>query len=86
VVAGRIHNVAEVLEDPHVLARRAIVTLLDERLGPIRMPAPVPRLSRSPGAIRWTGRRGGADNAAVLGDIAGVGAAELQRLSDAGVI
>ena len=62
VVAGRINDIADVLDDPHVAARDAIATLLDGELGPVRMPAPVPRLSATPGSIRWAGARMGAQN------------------------
>ena len=50
------------------------------------MPAPVPRLSDTPGEIRHAGRSIGADTAAILRELAGVGADELAHLHAAGVI
>ena len=67
-------------------AREAIATLFDGQLGPIRMPAPVPRLSETPGAIRWTGAAPGAHNGAVFRDLLGLSADALSRLSGAGII
>ena len=86
VVAGRIQEMADVLDDPHIRAREAIATLFDGQLGPIRMPAPVPRLSETPGAIRWTGAAPGAHNDAVFRDLLGLSADALGRLSAAGII
>lgn len=86
VVAGPIQDMEEVLQDPHILARQTIATLLDEELGPIRMPAPVPRLDETPGSIRWSGLRQGEHNRRIFGDLLAMTDAELQRLSQAGVI
>lgn len=86
VVAGRVYDVADVLADAHVQARRAVATILDPDLGPIRVPAPVPKLSATPGAIAWTGKAPGADNATVFGNWLGLSEATLARLGKAGVI
>lgn len=82
VVAGRINDMADVLDDPHVAARAAIATLLDAELGLVRMPAPVPKLSATPGAIRWSGGRIGEHNIEVFEHLLGIDAsrtAELRR-------
>jgi succinyl-CoA--D-citramalate CoA-transferase len=86
VVAGRVLDIEDVFEDPHYAAREAIATVLDEQLGQLRMPAPVPKLSATPGAIRWAGRSSGADNDLVLREMLGLGHEALARLRGAGVI
>jgi succinyl-CoA--D-citramalate CoA-transferase len=86
VVAGRIQTIAQVLEDPHVIAREAIATLIDTELGPMRMPAPVPRLSETPGALRWSGGRPGTHNEAVFAGLLGMSAGDMSRLRQAGVV
>ncbi|MBN9451778.1 MAG: CoA transferase [Bosea sp.] len=80
VVAGKINDIADVLGDAHIAAREAIRTLVDETLGPMRMPAPVPKLSETPGDIRWSGRDPGASNDEVFGDGLGLSAAEIEDL------
>jgi crotonobetainyl-CoA:carnitine CoA-transferase CaiB-like acyl-CoA transferase len=72
VIAGRVNDIADVLADPHVIVRDAIVAVADSALGALRMPAPVPKLSATPGAVRWTGRDPGADNDYVLRDLLGI--------------
>jgi crotonobetainyl-CoA:carnitine CoA-transferase CaiB-like acyl-CoA transferase len=86
VVAGRINDMAEVLEDPHIAARAAIATLLDAELGALRMPAPVPQLSATPGAIRWAGGRMGEHNAEVYEGFLGLDAARIAALRRQAVI
>lgn len=84
VVAGKVNGMDEVLADDHVRARRAILEVEDEDLGILRMPAPVPRLSRTPGRVNWSGRRIGADTADVLDQF--LTPDEIERLRHAGVI
>ena len=51
----------------------------DPVLGPLRVPAPVPRLSRTPARSRRRPRpHPGEHNAAVYGDLLGLSAADLE--------
>lgn len=86
VVAGRINDIADVLGDAHVAAREAIRTLVDEQLGPLRMPAPVPKLSETPGTIRWAGRDPGAANELVFGDWLGLSQTDMDALRRSNII
>jgi crotonobetainyl-CoA:carnitine CoA-transferase CaiB-like acyl-CoA transferase len=80
-----IYDARDVLADPQLAALDAIASVEDAELGPIRMPNVISRLSETPGEIRTTGGRHGADTAAVLAEL-GVDAAELERLRAAGVV
>jgi crotonobetainyl-CoA:carnitine CoA-transferase CaiB-like acyl-CoA transferase len=84
--AAPVYSVAEVVADPHFTARGSIVAVDDPNLGPVRMQAPSPRLSRSPGEIRSTGPKLGEHNGAVYGALLGLGEAELARLKQQGTI
>jgi crotonobetainyl-CoA:carnitine CoA-transferase CaiB-like acyl-CoA transferase len=86
VVAGRINDIADVLGDAHVAAREAIKTLVDDQLGPLRMPAPVPKLSDTPGTIRWTGRDPGASNDEVFGGWLGLSRDDMDALRRSNII
>jgi formyl-CoA transferase len=63
-----VNDLAGLLADPHVQARRSIAELADAELGTLRVPAPAPHLSRTPLRIATTGPARGADTAAVLDD------------------
>ncbi|MEQ8441566.1 MAG: CoA transferase [Alphaproteobacteria bacterium] len=86
VIVGRVFDMADVFEDVHVIARDMIRKVADPMLGPVAMPGPVPRLSRTPGDINWTGRPSGADNDAVYSGLLGYDERQIDALSAAGVI
>lgn len=68
VPVNEVCSVADIFDDPHVAARRSLVTtqLSDGR--PVVMQGVVPRLSRTPGEVRWAGRPLGADTRKVFGE------------------
>jgi formyl-CoA transferase len=84
--AAPVYSVADVVADPHFTARGSVVSVEDSNLGPVRMQAPFPRLSKSPGAIRSTGAKLGEHNREVYGSLLELGDADLGRLKQAGVI
>jgi len=59
-----VYTMADLVEDPHVRAREALV-----EVDGVAMPNVVARLSRSPGEIRHAGRALGADTDEVLGEL-----------------
>jgi crotonobetainyl-CoA:carnitine CoA-transferase CaiB-like acyl-CoA transferase len=61
-------DAADIFADAHYKARGTIETVHDPVYGPMRMPAVVPRFSRTPGAIRWTGEELDASRDEVLTD------------------
>lgn len=72
-------------DDPHFRARRALLELDDPEVGRLLMPAPAPRLSRTPAEVRWPGPRLGAHTDEVLAE-AGLSAADVEALRAAGVV
>lgn len=86
VVAGKINDMADVFADPHVAAREALTTVMDDHFGPMRLPSPVPKLSETPGSIRWTGGEPGRDNDHVFREVLGLSAPAIEGMRKAGVI
>lgn len=84
--AAPVYSVADVLADPHFTARGSVVAVEDANLGPVKMQAPFPRMSKSPGKIRSTGPKLGEHNREVYGALLGLGEAELERLAGQGII
>lgn len=68
VPCGPVYGIDEIFEDPQYAARGNLVRIEDERAGDLTLPAVCPRLSETPGEIRWAGRALGADSDAVLAD------------------
>jgi crotonobetainyl-CoA:carnitine CoA-transferase CaiB-like acyl-CoA transferase len=67
-VAG-VYDARDVTEDPHVRATEMLTEVPDEDLGPLLQHNVMWRMSRTPGRIRFTGRRIGQDTAEVLGEL-----------------
>ena len=67
VPAGPVYSIADIANDPQYQLRDMLLRVSDDRVGSILMPGVVPRLSRTPGSVRWSGRPLGADTDAVLG-------------------
>lgn len=86
VPAGRIYKAADMLEDPHFVARESIVQVPDQTFGQLQMQNVVPKMSLTPGAIRWTGPDLGQHNDAVYGELLGIDSETLADLVQRGII
>ena len=86
VPAGRIYKAEDMISDPHFQAREAIVQVPDDTFGQLRMQNVVPKMSATPGSIRWTGPALGAHNDEVYGDLLGLSVEQRAGLAERGVI
>ena len=86
VPASRVFRAPDMLKDPQFAAREAIVSVDHPVFGPIRMQNVFPKLSATPGRVRWPGPALGQHTDAVLSERAGLSAARLADLRAAGVI
>ncbi|HEX3178140.1 MAG TPA: CoA transferase [Methylomirabilota bacterium] len=86
VPAGRIRTVPEVCESEHLRARGMVVSLPHPKAGTVRMMGVPIRLHGTPGKARASAPLLGADTAAVLKRVLGVGRAEVARLRKAGAL
>lgn len=86
VPAARIYTVADIFSDPHYKARGMLVDVEDDVLGPVTVAGVVPKLSASPGGIRWAGRETGADTSSVLQRELELSAMDVAALAKAGII
>jgi len=85
VPAGPIYNVEDMLNDEHFQARGLFETVeIDGE--PLKIPALLPRLSRTPGATRWPGGDLGGENQEILGDLLGLSEQQIEQLRAAAVI
>ena len=82
VPAGRIYAVDDIVRDPHYLARDMILpTTLPDGVE-VKMPGISPKLSETPGVVRWSGPTLGQHTDEVLAEL-GFEAAEIARLREA---
>ena len=85
VPASLIYSISDIFDDPQYRARGNI-KMTDSRAGTIAVPDVVPRLSATPGEIRWLGEGLGAQNEDVFENLLGLDCNEVQRLREDGVI
>jgi succinyl-CoA---D-citramalate CoA-transferase len=86
VPAGKLFTAKDMVEDPHYAARENVVTVEDPEIGPFPMQNVVPRLSETPGEVRWTGPTLGQHNDEVYGEVLGLSEKEREALRERGVI
>jgi crotonobetainyl-CoA:carnitine CoA-transferase CaiB-like acyl-CoA transferase len=87
VVCGPIYTIAEIFEDPQFAAREMLVEHVDPEFGPYIGPGIVPKLSETPGEVRWSATwQEGSHNEEIYRGLLGLTASELDALREDGVV
>ena len=86
VPCGMVCAIDEIFDDPQYAARENILRVDDPRVGEVAVPNVVPRLTDTPGAVRWLGRPTGADSDDILATLLGKSAADIGALREKGVV
>ena len=86
VPCGPVYAIDEIFADAHYAARGNIAFVDDPRAGRVAVPAPVPRMTATPGRIDHLGPALGADTISVYARLLGIGEAELEGLRAKGVV
>jgi crotonobetainyl-CoA:carnitine CoA-transferase CaiB-like acyl-CoA transferase len=75
------------LDDPHYAAREALVDLASERWGAIKMQNVFPKLSSTPGSVRWTGpEKLGEHTEQVLTELLDLTPEQIEKLRSSGIV
>ncbi|AHY50331.1 hypothetical protein BJS_03174 [Bradyrhizobium japonicum SEMIA 5079] len=85
VPAGRIYSVADIVEDPHYAAREMILPTELPGDVTVKMPGIAPKLSDTPGAVRWPGPTLGQHTDEVLKGL-GLQAGDIAQLRRSGAV
>jgi len=86
VPAGKLFTAEDMLSDEQYAARGSIVEVEDPDIGAFPMQNVVPRLSETPGEVRWTGPKLGQHNDEVYGKVLGMGDEDLEAMRERGII
>jgi succinyl-CoA:(S)-malate CoA-transferase subunit B len=86
VPCGPVYAIDEIFEDPHYKARGNILMMQDPRIGELAIPNLVPRLSETPGEVKWLGPAMGEHNQEIYRDWLKLSDAEMAALTAARVI
>lgn len=82
IPAGPIYNVEDMVNDPHFQARNMIVELDVENLGKLKVPGIIPKLSKTPGKIRWAGPKLGEHTEEVLKEKVGLNEKQIAKMKN----
>src|SRR6266496_5211636 len=85
VTIGPVYDIAQILEDPHVIERELVADYPDPDMAEFPMHHVVPRLSGTPGAVRAPAPKLGEHNRALLAEV-GVDEAAYAKLVAAGIV
>ena len=86
VAAGRVCRAPDMLDDPQFAARGAIVETPHPVFGTVKMQNAFPKLTQTPGGVRWPGPTLGEDTDAVLAEVIGMDAEKVRGLRAKGVV
>ena len=86
VPAGKLFTAKDMVEDPHYAARENVVTVEDPEIGAFPMQNVVPRLTGTPGEVRWTGPALGQHNDEVFGGLLGLNEEDMAGLRERGIV
>ena len=81
VPAGRIYRAPEMLADEHFSARESIVDVAHPKYDKLKMQNVFPRLSATPGRIKWPGPALGQHNEEIYRELLGYDASDLAHLT-----
>lgn len=86
VPSGLIYRAPEMLEDAHFKAREAIVEVADKNLGKLKMQSTFPKLSSTPGKVRWSGPELGEHNEDIYKGVLGMDDKTFKEYQERGII
>ena len=86
LATGRIYRAPDMLADPQFQARDSIVAVPHPVFGQIKMQNAFPRLTETPGGVRWPGPALGEHTDAVLAEVLGMDARAADGLRKRGVV
>lgn len=83
---GRIYSAPDMLADPHFAAREAIIEMPHKLFGRLKMQNVFPKLSGTPGRVRWCGPDLGQHNDEIYRELLRLTDAQITALREKGII
>lgn len=82
----KIYSPADIVNDPHYWAREMLIRIEDPELGELVVPGVVPKLSATPGSIRWQAPALGEHNRDIFVEELGLSDENLSAYQRAGIV
>jgi formyl-CoA transferase/succinyl-CoA--D-citramalate CoA-transferase len=86
VPAGPVYDARDVAGDAHFRERGSVIDVAMEGIGRLAMQGVVPKLSGTPGGVRWAGQALGRDTEAVLAELLNLTPIEIDALKEQRIV
>lgn len=87
VAHGPVNSIQDIFEDKHMWERGSLVNIYDEQLKMnLTEPGVIPKMSKTPGEIKWSGPEQGAHNDEIFKGLLGLSDEEYEKLKRSGAI
>ena len=86
IAAGRVYRPQDMMDDPQYQARDSITSVPHPVFGQVKMQNVFPKMSKTPGQVRWAGEGLGAHTEEVLVQVAGLTPAQVAGLRARGIV
>ena len=86
IPSGRVYTSKDILADPHFAARDAIIRVPDKTFGEFPMQGVFPKLSDTPGEVKWVGPDLGQHNDEIYRELLGYDDAQMSDYLGRGII
>lgn len=86
VPADYMRNIGDLANDPHMLAREAVIETEDQQYGKVKIPGIFPKFKNHPGRIKHLGGKLGEFNREIYGNLLGLSEKEINELEENDVI
>ena len=81
VPIGPINSIEDIFKDKHIAERENLIEVEDKYWGKVKMQGVVPKLSRTPGKVNFTGPDLGADTQDILLNVLGYSCKQVEQLT-----
>ena len=87
VPVGKVYRAKEMLDDPHYIARDALIDVPSDKFGSVKMQNVFPKMSKTQGEVRWGGpEKLGAHTEEVLTEILDLTPEQIEKLRGSGIV
>ena len=87
VPVGKVYRAKDMIDDPHYLARKALIDIPSETYGSVKMQNVFPKMSKTQGEVRWGGpEKLGSHTEEVLTELLDLTPNQIEKLRSSGIV
>jgi len=87
VPVGKVYRAKDMLDDPHYIARDALIDVPSDKFGSVKMQNVFPKMSKTQGEVRWGGpEKLGAHTEEVLTELLDLTPEQIEKLRGSGIV